>query len=101
MAQLWIQENPWKSFDPTQFGKYPGTATINRKPEKPELYEADFRRRKKYYGKIFRDRCKIIRKMEKNHQPKKKIYSSRKIKKTIRSPDFKKQLISAFQAVAN
>ena len=58
MAQLWIQENPWKSFDPTQFGKYPGTATINRKPEKPELYEADFRRRKKYYGKIFRDRCK-------------------------------------------
>jgi hypothetical protein len=33
--------------------------------------------------------------------PKKKIYSSRKIKKTLRSPDFKKQLLSAFQAVAN
>ena len=44
---------------------------------------------------------KIIREMEKNHYPKKKIYSSRKIKKTLRSPDFKKQLLSAFQAVAN
>jgi len=44
---------------------------------------------------------KIIRKMEKNHYPKKKIYASRKIKKTLRSPDFKKLLLSAFQAVAN
>ena len=44
---------------------------------------------------------KKIREMEKNHSPKKKIYSSRKIKKTLRSPDFKKQLLSAFQAVAN
>ena len=44
---------------------------------------------------------KKIREMEKNHYPKKKIYSSRKIKKTLRSPDFKKQLLSAFQAVAN
>jgi hypothetical protein len=44
---------------------------------------------------------KIIRDMEKNHYPKKKIYSSRKIKKTLRSPDFKKKLLSAFQAVAN
>jgi hypothetical protein len=44
---------------------------------------------------------KIIREMEKNHYPKKKIYSSRKIKKTLRSPDFEKQLLSAFQAVAS
>jgi len=44
---------------------------------------------------------KKIREMEKNHSPKKKIYSSRKIKKTLRSPDFKKQLLSAFQAVVN
>jgi hypothetical protein len=44
---------------------------------------------------------KIIREMEKNHYPKKKIYSSRKIKKSLRSPDFKKQLLAAFQAAAN
>lgn len=44
---------------------------------------------------------KIIREMGKNHYPKKKIYASCKIKKSLRSPDFKKQLLSAFQAVAN
>jgi hypothetical protein len=44
---------------------------------------------------------KIIREMEKKHYPKKKIYSSRKIKKSLRSPDFKKQLLLAFQAVAS
>lgn len=44
---------------------------------------------------------KIIREMEINHHPKQKIYASRKIKKTLRKPDFKKQLLSAFQAVAN
>jgi hypothetical protein len=43
----------------------------------------------------------IIREMEKNHYPRKTIYSSRKIKKTLRSPDFKKQLLSAFQTVAS
>ena len=44
---------------------------------------------------------KIIREMEKNHYPKKKIYSSRKITKSLRSPNFKKQLLLAFQAVAS
>ena len=44
---------------------------------------------------------KIIREMEINHHPKEKIYTSRKIKKTLRNPDFKKQLLAAFQAVAS
>ena len=44
---------------------------------------------------------KIIREMEKKHHQKKKIHSSRKIKKTLRSPDFKKQLLAAFQSVAS
>ena len=44
---------------------------------------------------------KIIREMEINHYPKKKIYTSRRIKKTLRTPDFKRQLLSAFQVVAN
>ena len=44
---------------------------------------------------------KIIRKMEKNHYPKKKIYSSRKIKQSLRSKQFKKQLLAAFQSVAS
>ena len=43
----------------------------------------------------------IIREMEINHHPKEKIYASGKIKKTLRNPDFKKQLLAAFQAVAN
>ncbi|MBC8317048.1 MAG: transposase [Desulfobulbaceae bacterium] len=42
---------------------------------------------------------KIVREMERNHYPKKKIHSSRKIKKALRSPDFREQLLSAFQAV--
>ncbi len=44
---------------------------------------------------------KKIREMEKNHFPKKKIYSSRKIKKTLRSPNFRKQLLAAFQSAAS
>jgi len=44
---------------------------------------------------------KIIRDMEKNHYPKKKIYSSRKIKTSLRSLYFKKQLLAAFQVVAS
>jgi len=44
---------------------------------------------------------KTIREMEINHHPKKKIYASCKIKKTLRTPYFKKQLLLAFQAVAN
>jgi hypothetical protein len=43
---------------------------------------------------------KIVREMEKDHYPKKTIHSSRKIKRTLRSPDFREQLLSAFQAVA-
>jgi hypothetical protein len=44
---------------------------------------------------------KIIREMEKNHHQKKKMHSSCKINKTLRSPDFKKQLLAAFQSVAS
>jgi len=44
---------------------------------------------------------KLIRKMEKNHCLKKKIYSSRKIKQSLRSKQFKKQLLAAFQSVAS
>jgi hypothetical protein len=44
---------------------------------------------------------KIIRKMETKHNQKKKIHSSRKIKKTLRSLDFEKQLLAAFQSVAS
>jgi len=44
---------------------------------------------------------KLIRQLEKNHYPKKKIYSSRKIKKSLRSKQFKKQLLAAFQSIAS
>jgi hypothetical protein len=76
-------------------------------PAKPGVYLLDYYMRlifgeeKNIAEKFAEIDIKKIREMEKNHYPKKKIYSSRKIKKTLRSPDFKKQLLSAFQAVAN
>ena len=44
---------------------------------------------------------KVIRAMEKKHHQKKKMHSSRKIKTTLRAPDFKKQLLAAFQSAAS
>lgn len=43
----------------------------------------------------------IISKMRNNHKTKQKIYSSNKIKKTIRHPDFKKLLIGSFASAAS
>lgn len=43
---------------------------------------------------------KLIRGMEKKHCRKKKIYSSRKIRCSLRSSDFKEKLLWAFQAAA-
>ncbi len=43
---------------------------------------------------------KLIRAMEKKHCRKQKIYSSRKIRFSLRSSDFKEKLLWAFQAAA-
>ena len=43
----------------------------------------------------------IIIEMRSNLKTKQKIYSSNKIKKTIRNPDFKKLLIGSFASAAN
>ena len=43
---------------------------------------------------------KLIREMEKKHYPRKQIYASRKIKRSVRSPDFSEKLLLAFQAAA-
>ena len=43
----------------------------------------------------------IIKKMKNNLKTKQKIYSSNKIKKTIRHPDFKKLLIGSFASAAS
>jgi phage pi2 protein 07 len=44
---------------------------------------------------------KIITEMRNNLQTKQKIYSSNKIKKTIRHPDFKKRLVDSFASAAS
>jgi uncharacterized protein YbaR (Trm112 family) len=45
--------------------------------------------------------AKIIREMRLKHKSEEKIYASRKIKKVIRLPNFKEQLIEAFASVAS
>ena len=45
--------------------------------------------------------AKIIREMRSKHKSKEKIYASRKIKKVIRFPAFKEQLLRAFAFVAS
>lgn len=67
----------------------------------PDYMRLIFGEEKNIAEKFSQIDVKIIREMEKCHYPKKKIYSSRKIKKTLRSPDFKQQLLSAFQTVAS
>jgi hypothetical protein len=67
----------------------------------PDYIKLIFGEEKNIAEKFSEIDVKIIRKMEKNHHPNKKIHASRKIKKMLRSPDFKKQLLSAFQTVAN
>ena len=43
----------------------------------------------------------IIREMRVNLKTKHKIYSSKKIKKAIRNPDFKKMLVDSFVSASN
>ncbi len=67
----------------------------------PKYMKLIFGEKKNIAEKFAEIDVKRIREMEKNHYAKKKIYSSRKIKKTLRSPNFKKQLLAAFQSAAS
>lgn len=107
-----ILEHRFRGFN-YQFRRIHGNHSVRRNleniPEQLPLIEN--MKNPKYMKLIFGEEIKIaekfaeidvklIREMEQKHQPKKKLYSSRKMKRILRSSDFKKKLLSAFQSAA-
>ena len=67
----------------------------------PNYIKLIFDDERKIIDKFAEIDVKIIREMRSKHKSKEKIYASRKIKKVIRFPTFKEQLIRAFASVVS
>lgn len=67
----------------------------------PNYVELIFGEKGKLAEKFAEVDIKVIRKMESDQKRRKQIYSSRKIKKTIRAKDFKMKLIGAFEKTSS